>query len=272
VIRISAFADEISPDPTEQLSVLREEGIQLLDLRAVWDTNVLDLDDEQVATFKGALERFGIRVAAIGSPLGKVTIEAPFAEELRRLERAIVLAQTFGTPFIRVFSFSPPSSGAASPASGYPDEVITRLRAMTERARAAGITLLHENDGGLYGETIEGCVHLLQSVDDPHLGAVLDPANFIQCGEIPYPDAYEALRPWLRAVHVKDARPDGRVVLPGEGAGRWPELLRRLRDNGFDGFLSLEPHLVAGGRYGGFSGADLFRRAAQTLQTMLQTA
>ncbi len=71
------------------------------------------------------------------------------------------------------------------------------------------------------------------------------------------------MRPWLRYVHVKDALADGKVVAAGEGVARWPELLRRLRADGYDGFFSLEPHLVAMGQYGGFSGPDLFRRAVQ---------
>ncbi len=272
MICLSAFADEISPDLSEQIALLRGEGIHYLDLRAVWETNVLDLTDRQVTEIQQALDRHGIGVAAIGSPIGKVPIDHPFDEQLHRLERAISLAHTFGTPFIRVFSFYPPASsnGSAVAATDYRDEVLARLRAMAAQAHAAGIVLLHENDTGLYGDTIARCVDLIQSVDDAHLQAVLDPANFIQCAQTPYPDAYEALRPWLRYFHVKDARPDGSVVVAAEGVARWPELLERLRDDGYDGFFSLEPHLAAAGQYQGFSGPDLFRHASQALQRMLR--
>ena len=130
--------------------------------------------------------------------------------------------------------------------------------------------LLHENEKDIYGDTIARCVDLLQGCNDAHFQAILDPANFIQVGQTPYPDAYEAIRPWLRYVHVKDARPDGSVVVVGEGVSHWPELLQRLRADGYDGFLSLEPHLAFAGQYQGFSGPDLFRRASQALQQMLQ--
>ncbi|MFL5590515.1 MAG: sugar phosphate isomerase/epimerase family protein, partial [Ktedonobacteraceae bacterium] len=130
--------------------------------------------------------------------------------------------------------------------------------------------LLHENEKDIYGDTIARCVDLLQSCSAPQFQAAFDPANFIQCEQTPYPDAYDALRPWLRYVHVKDARPDGSVVVAGEGASHWPELLQRLRSDGYDGFLSLEPHLALAGQYQGFSGPDLFRRASQALQQMLQ--
>ena len=277
MIRLSAFADEISPDLDEQIAALSSEKIHFLDLRGVWNTNVLDLTNQQVARIKETLDAHGIGVAAIGSPIGKVPIDSSFDEHLHHFERAITVAQALQTPYIRIFSFYPPAahkgdrsdSGAVNPAE-YRDEVLRRLREMIARARAAGVFLLHENEKDIYGDTIARCVDLLQSCNDAHFQAILDPANFIQVGQTPYPDAYEAIRPWLRYVHVKDARPDGSVVAAGEGASHWPELLQRLRSDGYDGFLSLEPHLALAGQYQGFSGPELFRRASQALQQMLQ--
>src|SRR5260370_28255418 len=216
MIRLSAFADEISPDLDEKITVLSLEHIHFLDLRGVWNTNVLDLTDQQVARIKETLDAHGIGVAAIGSPIGKVPIDSSFDEHLHHFERAITVAHAFQTPYIRIFSFYPPASkeeagesGEANPAE-YRDEVLRRLREMTARARAAGVILLHENEKDIYGDTIDRCVDLLQSCDDTPFQAVLDPANFIQCGQTPYPDAYEALRPWLGYVHVKHARSDRR--------------------------------------------------------------
>jgi len=301
MIRLSAFADEISPDLPEQIATLKRENIAHIDLRGAWNTNVLDLSDEQAISIKESLEGHGIKVAAIGSPIGKVPVDSPFDEHLERFERAIKLAHLFGTSLVRIFSFYAPAGlsvlagerpvgagvvrcGAgtlgspsltpqdADPADpdSWRDEVVWRLREMIKRARAAGITLIHENERGIYGDTIARCVDLLQECNDTHFQAVFDPANFIQCGQTPYPDAYEALRPWLHYMHVKDALPDGRVVAAGEGAAHWPELLQRLRQDSYDGFFSLEPHLVFAGTYQGFSGPELFRYASQALQQMLQ--
>ena len=234
---------------------------------------MLDLSNQQITTIKKALDAHGIAVAAIGSPIGKVPVDSPFEEHIQRFERAIELAQFFHTPFIRLFSFYPPSDasdGNSINSLRWRDEATRRLREMTARARAAGIILLHENEKDIYGDTIARNVDVLQSSNDPHFQAILDPANFIQCGQTPYPDAYEALCPWLQYVHVKDARPDGSVVPAGEGVAHWPALLQSLWANGYDGFLSLEPHLAISGKYHGFSGPELFRRASQALQHMLQ--
>ena len=271
MIQLSAFADEISSDPHEQLDVLTGESIHFLDLRGAWGTNVLDFSDQQVATIKQMLAEGNVGVAAIASPIGKVAIDTPFAETLTRFERALELAQIFQTPFIRIFSFYPPAQTTERvEAAAWRDETLKRLHELTRRARAANITLLHENEKDIYGDTIARCVDLLESINDPHFQAAFDPANFIQCEQTPYPDAYEALRSWLRYIHVKDANPDGSVVAAGEGAARWPDLLQRLRADGYDGFFSLEPHLAAAGQFQGFSGPNLFRHASQSLQHLLR--
>jgi 3-dehydroshikimate dehydratase len=267
---ISAFADEISPSLDEQIAVLREVGIEYLELRSVWDTNVLDLTDDGVAEVKGALAHAGIAVSAIGSPIGKVPLDRPFDEHLGRFDRAIKVARELGAEFVRVFSFYPPAD-ADRPVNWEPyrAEIIARLREMTTRAAAAGITLVHENEKDIYGDAIARCVDLLQEVNDPSFRAAFDPANFIQCGETPFPDAYEALRPWVGYVHVKDATWNGDVTAAGEGEARWPQLLRQLREDGWTGFFSLEPHLASAGQMKGFSGPDLFRYAATRFKELL---
>ncbi len=273
MIRLSAFADEISPDLDEQADVLLSESIHFIDFRAAWNTNILDLTDEQVIRAKELLDARGIGVAAIGSPIGKVPVNTPIAAHMERFERALTVAKLLATQYIRIFSFYPPmdrvaSEGASDPAT-YREEVLRYLREMTARASAAGIILTHENEKGIYGDTIARNVDLLQSIDNPYFRAVLDPANYLQCQQTPYPDAYEAVRPWLEYVHVKDVRADETLVVAGEGEGHWPELLQRLHTDGYDGFLSLEPHLAKAGQYQGFSGPERFRRASQALQGLL---
>ncbi len=271
MITLSAFADEISADLNEQIAVLQSENIRFIDLRSVWQTNVVELSDEQLSTVKHALEAAGIGVAAIASPLGKVPIDSPFEEHLQYLDRAILAAKTLSSSYIRIFSFYPPTN-ATSPMpdpSSYRDEVLLRLRTMTARARAAGITLIHENEKDIYGDTIDRCVDLLQNINDPHFRSALDPANFLQCAQVPYPDAYQATRPWLAYVHVKDVQADGTLTVAGNGEAHWPELLQQLHQDGYAGFMALEPHLAAAGQYQGFSGPDLFRQASQALQKLL---
>jgi 3-dehydroshikimate dehydratase len=266
MIALSAFADEISPDLDEQLAVLRVEGLRYLDLRSVWQTNVLDLSEQQLSLVRDRLRADGIAVSSIASPIGKVPIDASFDEHVDHFERALRLARFFETPYLRLFSFYP-AAGTHDP----PDReaVLYRLRELTARARAAAITLLHENEKGIFGDTAARCLELLNGVHDSRFQAVFDPANFIQCGEEPFPWAFQLLRPWLRYVHVKDARTDGTVVPVGEGVANWPSILEQLRATGYEGFLSLEPHLAEASQFGGFSGAERFHHAAEALKALL---
>ncbi len=201
MIRLSAFADETSADLNEQIAAIRSENIHFIDLRGVWGTNVLDLTDQQVSEIKQRLDAQGIGVSAIASPIGKIPIDAPLEEHLQRFRRAIALAQFFHAPFIRIFSFYPPVAGDnANGGKGIVDpaiwrnEVLRRLRDLTILARNANLILLHENEKDIYGDTIARCTDLLQSINSPHFQAILDPANFIQCEQTPYPDAYQELR------------------------------------------------------------------------------
>lgn len=269
MIRLSAFADEIAADLNTQVEVLRSEGIHFLDFRAAWGTNILDLSDEQVLQARAILDAAHIGVAAIGSPIGKVPVDTSFEVHMQRFERALTVAKMLNTRYIRLFSFYPPAHNHAADPATWREEVLKFLHEMTTRAQAAGLVLIHENEKDIYGDTIARNIDLLQSLDSPSFRAVLDPANYLQCQQTPYPDAYEAVRPWLEYVHVKDVRLNGTLAVAGEGAGRWPDLLERLRADGYDGFLSLEPHLAAAGKYQGFSGPDLFRQASQALQSLL---
>jgi sugar phosphate isomerase/epimerase len=167
MIRLSAFADEIASEPQEQINVVLAEGMCTLDVRGAWGTNVLDLTDQQAKILQQMLAERNISVAAIGSPIGKIAITAPFAEEARRFERALELAHIFQTPFVRIFSFYLPSESRESAPERWRDEVLTRLGELTVRARAANCVLLHENEKGIYGDTIARCVDILESINDP---------------------------------------------------------------------------------------------------------
>jgi sugar phosphate isomerase/epimerase len=265
---LTGFADEISPDMDEQLATLAQESIRYLELRGVWGTNVLKLTDDELGRVQSTLGQAGVRVSSIGSPIGKIGIADDFAPHLEDFKRALHAARTLNAPFIRIFSFFIPHG--EDPAT-YRGEVLERLGRLVREAEGAGVTLVHENSRRKYGDVPSRCLDILAQLDSPVLRAAWDPANFVQCGVRPHTEGYEALRPYIAYVHIKDALLDtGKVVPPGQGDGQLRETVAALRDSGFDGFFSLEPHLQAAGTYSGFSGPDLFRTAAQAFKGLLQ--
>ena len=264
---LSGFADEISPDLDEQLAVLAAESISHLELRSVWSTNVADLDDAQLVRIRRRLDESGVQVSAIGSPIGKIGIDAPLAPELERLRRVADVAHELGTRLVRVFSFFVPQTQHPRL---YRARVIDRMSQFAALGAERGLVLAHENEKEIYGDRPERCADIIQSVGSPALRATFDAANFVQCGVRPHSDAYALLRPYLVYVQVKDALTGtGEVVPAGQGDGEVRETLAELRDSGFQGYLSLEPHLAMAGRFGGFSGPDGFRIACRALKDLL---
>ena len=266
-VTLSGFADEISPDPAEQLATLAAESITHLELRSAWSVNVADLTGAQVAAFRAMLSGARVRVSAIGSPIGKIPVGAPLGPELDRLRRIGDIARELGTAIVRVFSFFIPPG---EPPERHRAEVTDRMAALAEVAAGRGLILAHENEKGIFGDTPDRCASLIAAVGSPALRATFDAANFVQCGVRPFPQGYRLLRPYLVYLQVKDARAaTGEVVPAGEGDGQVRETLAALHASGFDGFLSLEPHLARAGRYGGFSGPEGFTRAARSLKSIL---
>jgi sugar phosphate isomerase/epimerase len=265
---LSGFADEISPEPGAQLETLAAESIRYLELRSAWSANVASLTDASLAQFRREIEEAGVRVSAIGSPIGKIGIDAPVGPELERMRRIADIADMFGTTIVRVFSFFIP---AGEPPERYRQEVIDRMGALALIAAERGIVLAHENEKEIYGDIPERCADLIVSVGSPALRATFDAANFVQCGVRPHTDGYELLRPHLVYLQVKDAlAATGQVVPAGQGDGEVRETLAALAASGFSGYASLEPHLAEAGRFGGFSGAQEFRRAAEALKGLLR--
>ena len=265
---LTGFADEIDADLATQLDTLAAEEMRFLEFRAAWGTNILKLSDAEVARAKTELAARGIGVSSIGSPIGKIGIADPFAPHLEAFQRALHVAHELNAPFIRIFSFFIPQGDDPATHSG---AVLDRLGQLVAAAEGAGVTLLHENEKEIYGDTPARCLDIVRSIDSPTLRVAWDPANFVQCGVTPHTEGYDELRPYIAYVHIKDALlGSGQVVPAGQGDGQVRETIAALRASGFDGFFSLEPHLASAGTFSGFSGPDLFRTAVQAFKDILR--
>jgi sugar phosphate isomerase/epimerase len=266
MIDLSAFADEISQDPHEQLDVLARHNIKSLEFRAIHGTNVLDLTDAQHAEFRRLLVARGFGLSAIGSPIGKIRITEPFDEHLRRFERAMDLADSYQAPRIRVFSFYiPPGDDPAA----HRAEVMGRMAELARRAADRGITLFLENEKGIYGDTAARVADILETVDSPALRHAFDPANYVEVRQ-PIDEAWARLRSFVRHFHVKDYDANlERNVPAGAGDGLIPRLIQEAVDAGYDGFCVLEPHLTVAELTFGFTGPERFADAVTALKAIL---
>ena len=152
---LSGFADEISAEPAEQFRTLADLGIRHVELRSAWGTNVLDLDDEQLARVGVLLRDYGLGVSAIGSPIGKIGVADDFGPHLAAFERCLSVAARFEAPLIRLFSFFVPQTDFADV---HRAEVMRRMTALADRAvghdrvAAAALGGIEPDVGGLEQE------------------------------------------------------------------------------------------------------------------------
>ena len=265
---LSGFGDEIDADPVVQVAVLQALGAHHIEVRSAWGTNIVELDAEQLDRLASVLSEREMGVSAIASPIGKVEIGLPVQHELDRLASAIRAAKRLDARYIRIFSFYSEQGFAPDEAEAarIRDEVLVRMRALADLAERENVTLLHENEKEIYGDTPERVLDLIESVGSENLRVAWDNANFVQVGVKPFSDGYRMLRPYFEYLQVKDAiAGTGTVVPAGEGDGELLETLTALRDDGYTGFVSLEPHLTDVNALGGFSGPAAFGRAARAL-------
>jgi len=270
MLHLSAFADEIGPSIDEQIRACKANGVTHFELRSVNKINVLDFDRNLRAEIKGKLDAAGLGVVAIGSPIGKVAIDRPCAEHMDRFKIAVELAQFFNAPLIRVFSYYPAGGEGKGPIDPHRNEILDRFNQKIQYIQNMNITLVHENEKGIYGDIGRRCLDLLRGVNSPKLRAAFDFANFIQCGENPA-ENWLLLKSYTAHIHIKDAlKGSGRVVPAGFGDGFIEQILVDAYAGGYRGFLTLEPHLLVAGHSHGETGPDLFHVAAESLKAILR--
>ena len=238
-LKISAFADEYADSFEEQLTALNEFEIENIEIRFLNGKNISVLKRNEVTEAKKKLDAFGINVSAIGSPIGKIQLDGDTNDHLETAKRIFESANIFDTRYIRVFSFYAPNG---KDIADMKSEVLYYLEKFVVLAREYGITLCHENEAKIYGDTPNRCKELLDHFSG-ELKCVFDMGNFVLEGAEPY-TAYELLKEDIAYFHIKDALSQGAIVPAGKGEAKIKEILSAHREYAKeDFFVSLEPHL-----------------------------
>lgn len=247
-IKVFGFADEASPMIDGQIAAMKRNGLDGLEIRNVDDVNIADITLDKAREVKAKLDNAGLIVWSIGSPIGKIDIEKDdFAEHLEKLKRTLEIANVLDAHNMRMFSFYIPEGKTPEV---FKNEVLDRLGTMAEIAGGTGVTLCHENEKGIYGDTAAHCLEILTTI--PDIKGVFDPANFVQSGEKAV-DAWNLLKNYIKYVHIKDARASDDMIVPaGSGDGSFDIIVPEYIAMGGSCF-TMEPHLK---EFSGLSGLE----------------
>lgn len=238
-IKISAFSDEYADSFEEQLEGMSGFGIKYIEPRFIDGKNISVLTKEEVQEAKSKLNYFGIKASAIGSPLGKITLDGDISEHLETAKRVFETANVLGAKYIRAFSFYAPKGQDITEMK---PQVVEALGKMVDLSEEFGVVLCHENEALIYGDTPARCRELLDYFKG-RLKCVFDMGNFVIEGADPV-DAYELLKSDIAYFHIKDALKEGAIVPPGKGDAQIAKILAAHKAySKEDFFVSIEPHL-----------------------------
>jgi sugar phosphate isomerase/epimerase len=258
-MELAVITDEIDADLDRAAAVMAEYGVRGAELRTIWDRNISEASEEYLQRAKRVLDSHGIHVIGIASPFYKCDLageeaEGPvgplhsasargLGEQIALLERCIRTAHFFDTNLVRVFSFW--KHGPLTPR--IEDMIVDAFVEPAEIAEREGAVLALENEGACYIGTGAETARILEKINSPVVRAVWDPGNSFHRGERPFPDGYEAIKPFIAHVHVKDAavtagEPETHWTVVGEGQIDWLGQLSALKQSGYNGWVSLETH------------------------------
>ena len=232
---LSAFADEYADDLKAQCEALNDFGIEYVELRGVNGKNVSVLTEGEVKEAKKILDDFDIKVSSIGSPLGKIDINGDLNGHYETAKRVYETANILGTKKVRVFSFY----SKETPFDKCKSEIYAGLEKFVDLSDDTGLTLCHENEARIYGESPEKCLEIAEYFGG-RIKCVFDMGNFVLDGYEPM-SAYKLLSDYIEYFHIKDALYAGAIVPAGKGEAKIKEILDDYKENGRKD--TLEPHL-----------------------------
>ncbi len=256
-LRLGVISDEVSQDPERAIALVKQFGLNWVELREVWGKHVIFLDADERRELRDLLGRYGIMVSNIASPTFKSTFpgSTPVMKEGSQhpaeldqwevLERAVDTAHYFNVPHIRAFAFWRVSDDERKKLM--PDIVETLKRAVAY-AEKQGVAVVVENEYSTNVATGAEAGAFISAFETPFVGILWDPGNAFMAGERTWKEGYEKIpRSRIRHIHLKDVRLDPKTkrkhwVAVGDGVIGYVGQFRALVRDRYLGTLSIETH------------------------------
>lgn len=239
------ITDEISQEIKVAAELATRYHLDGVEIRSVFDKAPHLLEKQDIKEIKAVLDGSGLSVCNISAPFFKCELDSDteYKEQIDILHRCIALGQELGTNCLRGFTF-----WAHAPFEEKLDEIVAKFEEPIKILEKENAMLLLEFDPSVYASCAAKTVEVLKKINSPSVKALWDPGNDIYAAdnEVPYPDGYEIIKPYIAHIHLKDAKkfPDGTVkgVPVGEGDVDFKGQLKRLIEDDYNGWVVLETH------------------------------
>jgi sugar phosphate isomerase/epimerase len=241
----AVFSDEVSQDLARAIAVCQRFGLQGIELRSVWSHKApQDIPQADVDRIRTMLGDADLQVCCIASPFFKCDIDSPsaIAKHHDILRRCGELAHAFGIQLVRGFTFW--RSGEY-----HKPRILDLYAPVVQILEEHDILLGIENEASTFIGTGSRLADFLEDLDSDRVGAIWDACNVLYDAddpEVPFPDGYEAIKPRIVHVHIKDTKPNAQgeqeCCAVGEGDIDFVGQYRALLEDEYDGWTSLETH------------------------------
>lgn len=248
--RLGIISDEVSSDLCEALDWVEKQGLKHVEIRMVDGKNIMQLQDDEVKRVRREVDKRGLFVSVLTSPLFKCALDPSrpvetgdqFGQEeedaethLKNVGRAMEIADILGTNAIRVFSFW----REAEP-DKYIDDIAEYLRAAVRIAEQNGKTLLLENEYACNTRYADFLARLAEKLPSKHLKILWDPWNEDYAGRTSFPEGYNLVNSRTAHVHFK-------YRYLALGPEPFLSQIQALEKDGYEGLFALETHFIPEG-------------------------
>lgn len=239
-MKLGVITDEVTQDFKEALEFAKKYQLDCVELRSTWEKGPFDYTDEDIEEIYALSKEYGIPVTAISTPVFKCEYSQENVKlHTERLEVLIRYAKRLGAKKLRCFDFLRSDTVTR-------DMIKEAYRVPIKMCKEAGITIVIESEPTTNSSSMAEISELVEKINDPTVRALYDPGNNIySTDEIPFPDGFEKIRPYLSHVHVKDAvieNGEAVGVAVGEGLVDYKGIFTELKRIGYEGEVMLETH------------------------------
>ena len=230
-MQLAARGDEIGTTLEEQIESLKLANINKIEIRKINDKYLWEFTEEELFEFKKILDKESIKVITLDSPVGKKPM--PYSRKKELFDIYLKMSNIFKNKYIRIFSNLGENITE--------EDIKVNLKQYCEKAEKNKIELIMENERATYTKSPVDCLNLIKAEKNIHI--LYDPENAFFEGHDIF-KSYQKSKEKIKYIHIRDFNVKlNNYAYPGKGDLKTEEFMKLLKDDNFEGIISIETHL-----------------------------